>query len=93
MIEFFKEPDKQKHILISLILVFILGAALNSIALASAITVSIGLVKEVLDDVSTHNWFQKRFDHRGTFDTFDMLADSVGITLGVIGLLAFGVPL
>ena len=93
MLDFFKQKDKQKHILGLLILVFVLGAVLNSIALAFAVSLVIGLGKEVLDYVSTNDWFQRRFAFRGTFDHLDIVADLIGIIIGVIALLILGVPL
>ncbi len=79
MLDFFKFYDKQLHISISFILVLLMLSSSNSLGisyyyeLSISTTLLVGISKEVYD----------YFDY-GKFDYLDILADVIGILLGVL---------
>jgi hypothetical protein len=61
--------DKWKHFGVSAAIVFVFYALIQSIAIASAISLIIGILKELYDDTKP----------RGSADVYDILADAAGI--------------
>lgn len=66
--------DGCKHIILSAIILIILSIFLPKI-IAAAITLGLGLFKEFVYD---------KYMKKGTFDTKDIVADIVGIIIGLL---------
>lgn len=69
------ELDKQLHIEVSIVLVFLIWLLTGNVLISAVLTFTIGVFKEIFDIGSTG------------FDIKDLLADLVGIGLGV-GLIS-----
>jgi len=75
MVRFLKQKDKQKHILISALLTILSLQLISNYILAIGIVVVIGMSKELI-----HDWLLGK----GHPEFKDMLANSIGISIGVI---------
>ena len=75
------QSDKLLHFIVSMILVLLLFAASESLLVAMGVTFIIGVLKEVLID---------KFMNQGTADIDDVLADLLGLCVGVVLLWLMG---
>jgi len=88
IIDFFKQTDKQKHAVFSFLLTlatfFILNVftvSINYSVIFSFLAVSlIGFSKEIWD---YYGWF----NHKGTADVYDLIADLIGTLLAELILI------
>jgi len=86
ILTFLKQLDKQLHMLGCFALMMMLGywlapsqGLIHSVAIAAAVTLSIGACKE---------WYDYKHPLTHTADWFDFLADSIGVAAGSLVLLA-----
>lgn len=94
MLSFFKQKDKQKHLLVSFVLVFIVGVLFNNVAISVAIGLIVGMLKELYDSFTETRFFNKLCKNctKGEADGGDIIADSIGVSIALIVLLLLGVP-
>jgi len=74
-----KNNDKIQHFVVSIAIVFILNYLLHSINMACALTLLIGIAKEVYDKVSG----------KGTADIYDIFSDVLGVLLAYFIIKGF----
>jgi len=89
MLDLFKQKDKQKHILLSMLLVILFTSISNYFNFFGVVgSLIFGLIIACLAGLA-HEFILNKYFKIGVFDTEDLKANSIGLTLGLLIMIVY----